>query len=54
MILTLSTHGHVCCARLNKDQRILPVMSFEWPFNCLMTEGFSETLHTVRVPSDAP
>lgn len=41
--------------RLQKQyQLIQPVTSFECPFNCLMIEGGSETVHTVKVPSDAP
>ena len=35
-------------------QSIKPVTSLEWPSNFLMTEGGSETKHTVKVPSDAP
>lgn len=31
-----------------------PVTSFECPANCLMTEGGSKTVHTVKVPSAAP
>lgn len=31
-----------------------PVTSFECPANCLITEGGSETVHTVKVPSAAP
>lgn len=28
--------------------------SLEWPVNCLRTEGSSERVQTVKVPSDAP
>lgn len=38
----------------NQYQLIQPVTSFECPINCLMTEGGMETLHTVKLPSDAP
>lgn len=41
--------------RLQKQYQLIePVTSFECPSNCLMTEGGSETVHTVKVPSDAP
>lgn len=33
---------------------IQPVTSLEWPFNCVIIEGGSATVHTVKVPSDAP
>lgn len=36
------------------NSSIQPVTSLEWPFNCLMIEGGSVTVHTVKVPSDAP
>lgn len=43
------------CKRQKKQyQPIQPVTSFEWPTNCLTDEDGSETLHTVKVPSDAP
>lgn len=35
-------------------QLIQPVTSFECPTNCLITEGGIDTLHTVRLPSEAP
>lgn len=35
-------------------QSVQPVTSLEWPFNSLRTEGGSDTVHTVKVPSDAP
>ncbi len=35
-------------------QSVQPVTSLEWPFNSLMIEGGSDTVHTVKVPSDAP
>lgn len=38
----------------NQYQLIQPVTSFECPVNCLITEGGSETVQTVSVPSAAP
>lgn len=38
----------------NQYQLIQPVTSFECPINCLITEGGIETLHTVKLPSEAP
>lgn len=36
------------------EEKSKSVTSFECPANCLMTEGGSETVHTVKVPSAAP